>query len=56
MRSICENARIESFVHAIPVVIFEADTDCRLVTANRAFRDLELTGAEGAAGDGFEAQ
>lgn len=45
MRSICENARIDSFVHALPVGIFEADTDCRLVTANQAFRDLVLNGA-----------
>ena len=45
MRSICENDRIDPIVRALPVGVFEADTDCRLVSANPAFRTLVLNGA-----------
>lgn len=44
-RLICENETIDPITRALPVGVFEADADCRLVSANPAFRDLVLNGA-----------
>ena len=43
--SICENEDIDSTTAALPIGVFETDTNCRLVSGNDAFRSLVLDGA-----------
>ena len=49
-RSVCENDAIDPTTAALPIGVFETDVNCRLVTGNRAFRDLVLDGAPIVAG------
>lgn len=48
--SICENEGIDSTTAALPIGVFETDTNCRLVSGNDAFRTLVLGGAPLVAG------
>lgn len=41
---ICENDRIDPVTSALPIGVFEADPECRIVAANGAFRALVLDG------------
>lgn len=43
--SLCENDGIDPTTAALPIGVFEADVNCRLLTGNDAFRSLVLDGA-----------
>jgi len=50
VRSICENDSIDPVLAALPLGVFETDAECRVRSANQAFRDLVLNGAPVVAG------
>ena len=43
--SICENKNIDPTTAALPIGVFETDTNCRLLSGNEAFRALAFDGA-----------